>query len=101
MGEFRRTPRLNNGHNGKGTPGRDHWGRALSCLVAGGGVQGGRIVGSTNAKGEHPVERPLKPADLHASIYHVLGVDPTMQLLDQAGRPVMATDHGKVIEELF
>ena len=101
MGEFGRTPRMNNGHNGKGTPGRDHWGRAISCLAAGGGVQGGRVVGATNARGEYPAEQPLKPADLHATIYQVLGLDPALRLLDPAGRPVSAVDHGAVIGELF
>ena len=101
MGEFGRTPRMNNGHNGKGTPGRDHWGRALSVLAAGGGVQGGRVVGATNARGEYPVERPLRPADLHASVYHVLGIDPAVQLIDPLGRPISITDHGQMIEELF
>ena len=56
-GEFSRTPRMNNGGNGgpagsMGTPGRDHWGNAMFCLMGGGGVKGGRIVGSTNRLGE-------------------------------------------------
>ena len=101
MGEFGRTPRMNNGHNGKGTPGRDHWGRALSCLVAGGGTQGGRVVGATNPRGEHPVEQPLRPSDLHATIYQVLGLDPQLRFLDQNNRPVAAFDDGHGIEELF
>ena len=101
VGEFGRTPKMNNGHNGKGTPGRDHWGRALSCLVAGGGTRGGRVIGATNPRGEHPVERPLSPSDLHATIYHVLGLDPQFRFLDQNDRPVAAVDDGHVIEELF
>src|SRR5205085_12495984 len=80
-GEFSRTPRMNDGGNGgppgsKGTPGRDHWGNAMSCLVGGGGVQGGRIVGSTNRLGEAPQDHPLKPGDIHHTIFRVLGVDP-------------------------
>ena len=100
-GEFGRTPKMNNGHNGKGTPGRDHWGRALSVLAAGGGVQGGRVVGATNARGEHPVENLLRPTDLHATMLHVLGLDPNLQIQDLGGRPHYATDHGRVIHELF
>lgn len=105
-GEFSRTPRMNDGGNGgppgsKGTPGRDHWGNAMFALVAGGGVQGGRIVGSTDAKGERPLDRPVTPFDLHATIYHVLGVDPTTHFRDHSGRPVPAIDHGSVISELF
>jgi uncharacterized protein (DUF1501 family) len=105
-GEFSRTPRMNNGGNGgpplsKGTPGRDHWGNAMFALVAGGGIKGGRIVGSTDSKGERPHDRPVTPFDLHATIYHVLGVDPSTHFLDHSGRPVAAIDSGSVISELF
>ena len=61
MGEFGRTPRINTGQPGIPVPGRDHWGNAISALVAGGGTPGGVVVGRTNAKAEHPVERALKP----------------------------------------
>ncbi len=106
MGEFSRTPRMNNGGNGgppmsMGTPGRDHWGNAMFCLLGGGGVKGGRIVGSTNRLGESPKDRPLEPCDLHATIYHVLGIDPSIHFPDHAGRPVPAIDRGEVIAELF
>jgi hypothetical protein len=105
-GEFSRTPKLNDGGNGgppmsMGAPGRDHWGNAMFCLLGGGGVQGGRIVGSTTQKGDVPKDRPLTPADLHATIYHVLGVDPTVSFVNHAGRPVPAIDQGEVIRELF
>ncbi len=105
-GEFSRTPRMNDGGNGgapgsMGTPGRDHWGNSTFCLLAGGGVKGGRVVGATNSRGEVPVERPATVGDLHATIYHVLGVDPKTHFLNLAGRPVPATDSGDVIEELF
>jgi uncharacterized protein (DUF1501 family) len=106
MGEFSRTPKMNNGGNGgpplsKGTPGRDHWGNALSVLMGGGGVKGGQIVGSTNRLGEVPKDRPLRPGDIHHTIFRVLGVDPEVSFLNHAGRPVAAIDHGAVIEELF
>jgi hypothetical protein len=105
-GEFSRTPRMNDGGNGgpplkMGTPGRDHWGNAMFCLMGGGGVRGGQIVGSTTAKGESPKDRPLEPRDIHATIYHVLGVDPSVSFLNHAGRPVPAIDHGDVIHELI
>ena len=105
-GEFSRSPRMNDGGNGgpplsKGTPGRDHWGNAMSVLVAGGGIQGGRVVGSTDRLGEFPKDRPITPGDLHATIYKVLGVDPTIHFLDRSRRPTAAVDAGKVIEELF
>lgn len=105
-GEFSRTPRMNNGGNGgaplsMGTPGRDHWGNAMFCLMGGGGVQGGRIVGSTNRRGEVPQDRPLKPADIHHTIFHVLGVDPEHNFLNHAGRPIPALEPGAVITELL
>lgn len=104
-GEFSRTPRMNDGGNGgapmsMGTPGRDHWGNAMFCLMGGGGVKGGRIVGATNHRGEHPTDRPLRPGDIHHTIYHVLGVDPNVSFLNHSGRPIPAIDHGSVIEEL-
>ena len=104
-GEFGRTPRMNDGGNGgapmsMGTPGRDHWGNAMSCLLGGGGVKGGLVVGSTNRLGEAPQERPLRPGDIHHTIFHVLGVDPGTQFVNHAGRPIPAIDHGAVIHEL-
>ncbi len=100
-GEFSRTPRMNNGHNGKGTPGRDHWGNAMFCLMGGGGVQGGRVVGSTDARGEAPHDRPVAPGDIHATLFHVMGVDPQVSFRDHTGRPIRAIDHGDVINELI
>ena len=99
-GEFGRTPFMNTGHD-KGKPGRDHWGNTFSCLFGGGGVQGGQIVGASNERGEYVTDRLVKPSDFHATIYHALGVDPEIHLLDRAGRPVPAVVDGKVITELF
>lgn len=106
MGEFGRTPKMNDGGNGgapmsKGTPGRDHWGNALSVLMGGGGVRGGQVVGSTNRLGEVPQDRPLKPGDIHHTVFKVLGVDPNSHFENHAGRPIPAIDHGGVIEELL
>lgn len=105
MGEFSRTPKMNNGGNGgpplsKGTPGRDHWGNAMSVMMGGGGIRGGQVVGSTNRLGEVPHERPLRPGDIHHTIFHVLGVNPELNFENHAGRPIPAIDHGEVIREL-
>lgn len=105
-GEFGRTPKMNDGGNGgppgsMGTPGRDHWGNALSVLVAGGGIQGGRVIGSTNARGERPKDHPLTPGDLHATIFDVLGVDKRIAFNDFSGRPTAVIEHGETIRELF
>lgn len=105
-GEFSRTPRMNDGGNGgaarsMGTPGRDHWGNSMFCLLGGGGVRGGQIVGSTDQLGTAPKDRPCTPADIHATIYHVLGIDPSASFLDRSGRPVPMLDEGKPIAELL
>ena len=105
-GEFSRTPRMNNGGNGgpplsMGTPGRDHWGNAMFCLMGGGGIQGGRIVGSTNRLGEVPQDRPVTPADIHHTMFHVLGIDPEVNFLNHSGRPTPALEPGEVIRELL
>jgi uncharacterized protein (DUF1501 family) len=100
FGEFSRTPRMNDG-GGQGTPGRDHWGNSMSVVMGGGGLKGGVVVGSTDAKGEAPADRPLTPQDFHATLYQVLGVDPYVQFPNHAGRPVPAIDHGEPIKELF
>ncbi len=105
-GEFGRTPRMNDGGNGgpplsMGTPGRDHWGNAMFCLLGGGGVRGGQVVGSTDRLGMRPHTRPLTPSNIHATIYHVLGIDPRLQLLEPSGRPVSVLDDPTPISELL
>ena len=105
-GEFSRTPKMNDGGNGgppmsKGTPGRDHWGNAMFCLMGGGGVKGGQIVGSTDRLGQRPLTRAVVPANIHATIYHVLGIDPKLHLLDPSGRPVPVLDDPTPIHELL
>jgi hypothetical protein len=105
-GEFSRTPRMNDGGNGgvagsMGTPGRDHWGHSMFCLLGGGGVKGGQIVGSTNRLGTHPHTQPVTPANIHATIYSVLGIDPKLHLLDPSGRPVPVLDDPTPIHELL
>lgn len=105
-GEFSRTPRMNDGGNGgaprsKGTPGRDHWGDAMFCILAGGGIAGGRVVGSTDRKGYAPATRAVTPSNLHATIYRAMGVDPTLRLLDPQGRPTNVLDDPTDIPELF
>lgn len=102
-GEFGRTPRITH-RVGTQTkveqPGRDHWPRAMSMLVAGGGMRTGQVVGSTNSRGEEPKDRPLTPNDLWATVYRHLGVDPNVSFLNHAGRPMPILPYGDVIEEL-
>jgi hypothetical protein len=101
MGEFGRTPRINNGQPGIPIPGRDHWGSAISALLAGGGLRTGQVVGATNARAEHPVSRALRPADLLATVYHVLGIDTRQTFRDHTGRPISILDEGQPIAEVI
>ncbi len=96
MGEFGRTPKINS------QGGRDHWPNVFSVMLAGGGVQGGQIIGSSDALGEFPKERPVTPSDLSATIYTLLGIDPSFELHTSDGRPVrVAPDGANVISELI
>lgn len=105
-GEFSRTPKMNDGGNGgppmsKGTPGRDHWGHSMFCLLGGGGVKGGQIVGSTDRLGTRPHTRPVTPSNIHATIYHVLGIDPHLAILEPSGRPSPVLEDPTPIAELL
>jgi hypothetical protein len=97
MGEFGRTPRLSSNANGTG---RDHWPQAYTALLAGGGLRTGQVVGATNAKGEHPRERPVTPQDLLATVYRHLGIDPRHELKDATGRPIPVLAEGRPIPVL-
>jgi hypothetical protein len=105
-GEFSRTPKMNDGGNGgpagsMGTPGRDHWGNSMFCLMGGGGVKGGQVIGSTDRLGTRPHTRPVTPSNIHATIYKVLGIDPKLQLIDPSGRPTPVLDDPTPISELL
>jgi uncharacterized protein (DUF1501 family) len=95
MGEFGRTPKLNT------SGGRDHWPRAFSVVLAGGGIKGGQVVGASDRVGEAPAERAVTPADLARTIYTLLGVDPTREVHTADGRPVAVTRGGMVVKELL
>src|SRR5262249_38808637 len=82
--EFGRTPRIN---TAKPAPGRDHWGAVQSVFFAGGGVQGGRVVGSSDRHGARPATEPQTPDDLAATIYQALGIPRSATWPDSSGRP--------------
>ena len=96
LSEFGRTPRVND--NG----GRDHWARVFSCFMAGGGVKGGHVVGTSDIDGAMPDERPVEVPDLHASVVHALGIDPGLELTTPNGRPMTLVRKGaQPVAELF
>ncbi|QGJ69126.1 DUF1501 domain-containing protein [Planctomycetales bacterium 10988] len=94
-GEFGRTPKI----NPRG--GRDHWPRAMFVLLAGGGIQGGQVLGASNDKGEEPKEEAITPDQVAATIYHSLGINYTKEYNTTTGRPVMLVRDGQVLHSLF
>ena len=93
-GEFGRTPKINK------AAGRDHWGSVFSAALAGGGVRGGQVIGSSDALGGQPKEGVVSPGDLATTILHALGVPTDGLLHDRLGRP-MPVCSGRVIKGLF
>lgn len=99
-GEFGRTPLIRN-QDPSGRPGRDHWAKAMSVLLAGGGLKMGQVIGATSAKAEEPVERVMDSNCLLATIYRRFGIDPRQHLHDQLGRPFPILPQGEPIVELL
>ena len=94
-GEFGRTPKINKQN------GRDHYPNVFSAAVAGGGIIGGRVIGSSDAKGALPKDRPVSPQEVLATMYRHLGVDTQVHYNDASGRPIAVLPHGEAIRELF
>jgi uncharacterized protein (DUF1501 family) len=94
-GEFGRTPRINK------NAGRDHWGPAFTVALGGGGIQGGRVVGSSDARAEKPAADPCGPEDLCATMYRLLGINAEEEFYTPDGRPVKIVNNGRVIQELL
>jgi uncharacterized protein (DUF1501 family) len=97
LSEHGRTPKMQNVRGG----GRDHWSRAYSAVLAGGGVARGRVVGKTDRIAGDVAERPVSPKDVLATTYHLLGIDPTTTLTERTGRPLPLLDHGAVVPEVL
>ena len=94
-GEFGRTPRIN------GNSGRDHWGPSFTVMLGGGGVQGGRVIGESDARAEKPARDPHGPEDLAATLYHLLGIDAQMEFHTPEGRPMKIASDGRLIRGLI
>jgi hypothetical protein len=82
MGDMGRTPRINK------DAGRDHWSFCYSVVLAGGGIRGGQVYGASDRTGAFPSTNPVSPADIAATIFHCLGIDPRAHVTDQQGRPL-------------
>jgi hypothetical protein len=94
MGEFGRTPRINK------DAGRDHWGLCQSVLLAGGGIRGGQVLGSSDRIGAYPASDPVDPVDIHATMFHCMGLDPEQTIYDSLGRPYRVSN-GRVMTGLI
>jgi hypothetical protein len=94
-GEFGRTPVVNQ------RGGRDHYPRAMFCLMAGGGIRGGRVIGASDKLGMGPAHTPISPDDVAATFYHTLGINIRKEYKTPSGRPVMIVRNGNPIEELI
>jgi Protein of unknown function (DUF1501) len=95
MGEFGRTPRINP------NTGRDHFPRASSVALAGGGVKCGQVLGATSPDGTDVKARPVTVGDLFCSFYHALKINPRKENMSGVGRPVKIIDNGQAVKELF
>ena len=84
--DFGRTPRVNK------NAGRDHYPNVYSVALAGGGIRGGQVYGSSDSQGAFPLTQPCSPADMHATIFQALGISPRSMLQDMLGRPFPVSD---------
>jgi hypothetical protein len=91
VGEFGRSPRINN------LAGRDHWPQCYPALLAGGGVKRGYVFGSSDKNGAYPASDPVRPEDLSATMFHLLGIDPKTEIRDALNRPLPISS-GRVME---
>jgi len=95
VSEFGRTPRINE------NAGRDHWPNVFSCMMAGGGVKGGTVIGTSDKDGAYPDLDPVEVPNLHASICHSLGIDYNKEVMTPLQRPMKLVDGGEPIPGLF
>lgn len=93
-GEFGRTPKINP------NKGRDHWGPCQSAVLAGGGIRGGQVYGSSDEHGAYPKTKPVSVEDLHATMFHSMGLNPELEIHDSENRPYRISE-GQPIRELF
>ena len=92
MGEFGRTPKINENAS------RDHWPQCYTTLLAGGGVKRGFVYGASDKNGMYPAENPVRPDDLAATIFYLLGIDPHTEVRAVGNRPVLISEGKPVME---
>jgi hypothetical protein len=95
ISEFGRTPKINS------TAGRDHWPRVFSSVLAGGGIKGGIVYGSSDTTGSEPQNNPVEIHDWATTIYHQMGINADKELMAPGGRPIEIVDFGKIIKDII
>jgi hypothetical protein len=95
LSEMGRTPKIN--PNG----GRDHWTYCYSVFFAGAGIRGGTVCGASDAQAAFVKDRPVRPADIIATVYHCLGIDPDLPVVDRGGRPIPVAQGGQATHEIL
>ncbi|MCA8998891.1 MAG: DUF1501 domain-containing protein [Planctomycetaceae bacterium] len=93
MGEFGRTPKINKNES------RDHWPQCYTALLAGGGVKGGHVYGASDSRGALPAKDPVRPEDLAATLYRLMGIDPGSEVRDRTNRPLVVS--GNPVMDVF
>lgn len=101
--EMGRTPKIGDprsGGDGAAEPGRDHWTHCQTALLAGGGIRGGQVYGSSDKIGAYPADKPVGPEHIAHTVYHAMGID-DLKAIDLQGRPFHLLDEGEALVDLF
>lgn len=99
--EMGRRPKIGDPRSGgPGGAGRDHWTACMSVLLAGGGIRGGQVFGSTDKRAEYPMENPVAPEHIARTVFHAMGID-DLGAIDRENRPVSLMEDGRILTELF
>jgi uncharacterized protein (DUF1501 family) len=99
--EMGRKPKIGDPRSGgAGGAGRDHWTSCMSILMAGGGIRGGQVYGSSDRRAEFPANKPVAPEDIAKTIFHAMGID-DLSATDRQDRPFNLMDEGRPLMELF
>ena len=96
LGDFGRTPKINTNNAG-----RDHWNACYSIMLYGGGVKSGFVYGTSDRQGAQPLENPISPGDVVATMYRLLGLDPRAVIYDSLDRPHTLVPQGRVVHEII
>ncbi|MFN8708003.1 MAG: DUF1501 domain-containing protein [Planctomyces sp.] len=95
LGDFGRSPRIN------AAAGRDHWNSCYTVMLAGGGIRAGSVFGASDRTGSVPAESPVSPGDVMATMYRLLGIEPTTQIHDSLGRPHEVVPRGRILHDIL